>query len=158
MKQKLILFVCVAALLCSYKPTLQERTAAKMQELTAMSELGTVEYTVSKVIKFSDQIWYKVGGRKILFACQAHLKAGIDMSQFKPENVVINGSSIEVTLPQATLLSLNMPAEEAKLVYEKTGALRCNFTAQERNLLLQQGEEAIRNDVLNLGIYIVSKT
>lgn len=152
MKQKLILFVCAATLLCSCGPTLQKQTAKKMQELTTMSELGTVEYTVSKVIKCNDQIWYKVGDRKILFSCQAHLKAGIDMSQFRPENVVVSGRTIEVTLPQPALLSMNMPAEEAKLVYEKTGALRCNFTAQERNLLLQQGEEAIRNDVPNLGI------
>jgi len=152
MKQKLILLVCAVTLLCSCGPTLQERTDKKMQELTTMSELGTVEYTVAKVIKCSDQIWYKVGDRKILFSCRAYLKAGIDMSQFKPENVLIDGKSITITLPQPQLLSMNMPAEEAKLAYQKTGALRCNFSAKERTLLLQQGEEAIREDVPNLGI------
>lgn len=35
---------------------------------------------------------------------------------------------------------------------ERTGLLRSEFTATERNLLLQQGEENIRNDVPNLGI------
>ena len=45
-----------------------------------------------------------------------------------------------------------MPPEKAKLEYEKVGALRFDFTAEERNNLLRQGEEAIMADAENLGI------
>ena len=45
-----------------------------------------------------------------------------------------------------------MPPEEAKLAYEKVSLTRFDFTAQERNLLLQQGEADIRADVPNMGI------
>ena len=50
------------------KLTLQEKMNAKVAELTEMSELGTVEYTVTKVVKASDDAkWYQFGDRKILF-------------------------------------------------------------------------------------------
>ncbi len=143
---------CMALLLVSCGDDLQKRTVSKMQEMTALSELGTVEYTVTKVIKGSDVAWYTVGDRKILFTCQARLKAGIDMSGFNPQNVVISEKSIEVTLPQPKLLAMNMPADEAKLVYEKIGAFRKNISATERNGLLQLGEKDILEDVPNLGI------
>ena len=58
----------------------------------------------------------------------------------------------ETTLPQPKLLAMNMPADEAKIVYEKVGALRMSITAKERNELLQLGEADIREDVPNLGI------
>ena len=121
MKHSLILS-CFVLLLCSCGNDLQKTTQAKMQEMAALSELGTVEYTVTKVIKGNDVAWYTIGDRKVLFSCQAKLKAGIDMSEFNPSQVVIKGKNIEITLPQPKLLAMNMPAEEAKLVYQKVGA------------------------------------
>jgi len=152
MKHCYWVMLAMALVLSSCGANLEERTKQKMQEMTAMSELGTVEYTVSKVVKCNDKIWYKVGDRKILFTCRAYLKAGLDMAKFSPDCVAINGTAIEITLPAPTLLSLDMPAEDAKLVYEKTGLLRNDFSATERNELLRQGEEAILEDVPNLGI------
>ena len=151
MKHSLILS-CFVLLLCSCGNDLQKTTQAKMQEMAALSELGTVEYTVTKVIKGNDVAWYTIGDRKVLFSCQAKLKAGIDMSEFNPSKVVINGKNIEITLPQPKLLAMNMPAEEAKLVYQKVGALRKDISATERNELLKLGEADIVENVPNLGI------
>ena len=47
---------------------------------------------------------------------------------------------------------MNMPAEEAKLVYQKVGALRKDISATERNELLKLGEADIVDNVPNLGI------
>lgn len=152
MKTKLFILSLCAIALMSCSEDLQKKTESKMQEMAALSELGTVEYTVTKVVKGSDVAWYTIGDRKILFSCQAKLKAGIDMSEFDPKSVVINEKSIEITLPQPKLLAMNMPADEAKIVYEKVGALRMSITAKERNELLQLGEADIREDVPNLGI------
>ena len=126
----------------------------KMGTLSEMAELGTVEYTIKKIIKSSDETFYTIGERKILFSCCATMKAGIDLDGFSAENVSINSKNKEVTilLPKPKVLAFNMPAEQAKLEYEKVGALRFDFTAEERNNLLRQGEEAIMADAENLGI------
>lgn len=135
--------------------TLKQKMNKKMSEMTEMAELGTVEYTVTKVVKAEDNAkWYTVGDRKILFKCTAYLKAGIDLSKFDASKVQINETdkTVVVTLPKAELLSFNMPPEMADLTYEKVSKTRFNFTAKDRNILLQQGEADIRKDVPNLGI------
>lgn len=161
--KKLILIASVLLAVCAScnkkdvlkELTLREKMNEKVSELTEMSELGTVEYKVTKVVKASDDPkWYQFGDRKILFQCTAYLKAGIDLSKFDPSQIKVNESdkSVVITLPKAELLSFNIPPDEAKLAYEKVALTRFNFTAQERNLLLQQGEEDIRKDVPNMGI------
>lgn len=137
------------------KVSLEQKLSEKMSQITDVAELGTVEYTVTKVVKASDDAsWYKVGNRKILFDCTAYLKAGIDMSKFDGTKVQVNEEkkSVVVTLPQAELLAFNMPPEKAKLVYENVSTFRSNFSAADRNHLLQLGEKNIREDVPNLGI------
>lgn len=137
------------------KTSLEKKMNQKMSEMSEVAELGSVEYTIEKVVKASDDAeWYKMGDRKILFKCTAYLKAGIDMSKFDATKAIINEEqkSIVLTLPKAELLSFNMPPEKAVLAYEKVATFRSNFSVSDRNKLLQLGEKDIREDVPNLGI------
>lgn len=135
--------------------TLEQKLDQKLSQMSDVAELGSVEYTVTKVVKASDdKSWYKIGNRKILFKCTAYLKAGIDMSKFDASKIQINEEkkSIVITLPKSELLALNMPPEKAVLAYENVSTFRSKFSAAERNHLLQLGEKNIREDVSNLGI------
>lgn len=135
--------------------SLEQKLSEKLSQMSDVAELGSVEYTVTKVVKAADdKSWYKVGDRKILFDCTAYLKAGIDMSKFDATKIQVNEEkkSVVVTLPKAELLAFNMPPEKAKLVYENVSTFRSNFSAADRNHLLQLGEKNIRDDVPNLGI------
>lgn len=126
-----------------------------MSQMSDVAELGSVEYTVTKIVKASDDAsWYKIGDRKILFNCTAYLKAGIDMSKFDGSKVQIDEEkkSVVLTLPKAELLAFNIPPEKAVLAYENVSIFRSNFTAADRNHLLQLGEKNIREDVPHLGI------
>jgi hypothetical protein len=124
-------------------------------KLTSLTELGTVEYVISKIVKADDNAtWYKLGDRKILFSCKAILKAGIDLSNLAHNDIQTDydAKSISITLPKATLLSLNMKPEDITLVYEKTAITRASFSNQERDAILAQGEKDIRENVPTLGI------
>ena len=89
-----------------------------------------------------------------MFQCTAYLKAGVNLNKFDPSKVKVNEKekSVVVVLPRAELLSFNMPPESARMVYEKVAITRFDFSAQERNLLLQQGEKEIRDNVPTMGI------
>ena len=153
MKKTLLISLAMVALLitgCGKSP--KKVAMEKFGVVTEMSELGTVEYTIAKIIKASDTKFYTIGDRKILVSCRATMKAGIDMAEFSKKDVKIKGKEITITLPQPKVLAFNMPPEQAKLEYEKVGALRFDFTAEDRNNLLRQGEEAILADAANLGI------
>ena len=134
--------------------SIEEKMNKKLSEMSEFTELGTVEYTISKIIKANDNSFYTIGDRKILFSCKATMKAGIDLSNFSPANVKIEkgNNSVVINLPKAKVLSFNMPAEKVQLEYEKVGLMRSNFTVENRNDLLKQAEEAIIADAENLGI------
>lgn len=147
-----ILPVLLLAVSCHGR--LQKTTEESLRELSAAGELVTCEYTVSKVIKADDMVPWKIGERKILFCCNAYLKAGIDMTDYKPEKTLIDPErkSVILVLPPPKILSVNIPVEEIRQVYSHVTGLRMDFSAEERGRLLQQGEEAILLDVPKMGI------
>ena len=137
---------------CAPSKEEQESVESRLQRMAETAELGTVEYTVKKIVKCNDKQNYTVGDRKILFQSTAYLKAGVKLDNFSADNVKIDGENVTVTLPHAELLSFNMPAGETKTVFEDYGFFRSRFTAAEQNEILQLGEKDIREDVPNLGI------
>ena len=149
------IFLCLLVSCDKAEQTSPEETQPKMKDLTELAELGTVEYTITKNVKANDnQAFYKFGDRKILFSVKAFMKAGIDLKDFSNDKIMVNESdkSVIVTLPKASILSLNLPPEDAKVVYESVGTFRGKFSAADRTALLQQGEKAIMESVNELGI------
>ncbi len=131
----------------------QELLEERLKKMSETAELGTVEYTVKKIVKASDKQWYTVGSRQILFQTTAYLKAGIKLDGFTPNNVQVDAeNNVTVTLPHAELLSFNMPADEINTVFENVGFFRSHFNAEEQNKILQLGEADLRADIPNLGI------
>lgn len=145
---------CLLVLACEDKDSLDYKAKAAVEQMQDVSQLATVEYTVSKVIKAEDNAWYKIGDRKILFTCEAYLKAGVDLSNFSMQSVEIDGAekSVTITIPHAELLVINIPPDKIKNVYQKVGVLRSDFSAQERNALVKQGEQDILKDIESFGI------
>ena len=117
-------------------------------------ELVTAEYTLSKVIRASDdQTWYKIGDRKILINCEAYLKAGIDLQNITRDNFSQEGDSVlRVTLPHAHFFSLSIPPDKIQVAYQEVGAFRDAFTAAEKEQLVSQAEPQIKQLVASLGI------
>jgi hypothetical protein len=155
MKKSILLFL-IFGVLCSITScnNLQDRIDKQVKSMDGMAQLGTVEYTITKIVKVDDNAFYKIGDRKILFSCRAYMKAGIDLADFTTEDVKLDkkSNSIHVQLPQPKVLSFNMPLDEAKLEYESVSTLRSDFTTEDRMNFLKQGEENILADVENLGI------
>ena len=121
--------------------------------LKEMSELATVEYTVTKIIKANDnKTWFKLGDRKILMSCEATIKAGIDLSKLSENDFSINDKNVVLRLPYPQIISLNIPPENLKVEYQQVGGLRDPYKTQERDALVAQAEIQIRNSVKELGI------
>ena len=121
--------------------------------LREMSDLATVEYTVTKIIKANDnKTWFKIGERKILMSCEAHIKAGVDMAGITKENFTINDKDITLQLPPPKVVSLSIPAETIKVEFEDISLFRDPFKTAERDQLAAQAETQIRNSIDSLGI------
>jgi hypothetical protein len=157
MKNKSVYFlwVLLAFASCTTATQKQDPLVLVEQGLKSLSDLGTVEYVVSKVVQASDDAtWYKFGKRKILFSCKASLKAGIDFSELVKDGIKINESrkSISLVLPKAKLMSFNMKPDDIRLAYEKTAITRFSFSNEERDMIMAQGEKDIRDSIVEFGI------
>lgn len=125
-------------------------TVAMLQEI---EELGTVEYTITKVVKANDnKTWFKLGERKILITCEAIVKAGIDLSALTEKDISRSGKTITIQLPPPKILSVNLLPEKIKVAFEKVSMFRDPFTGKERDGLMVQAEHQIRNSGVELGI------
>lgn len=160
MKKKLMVKILVSICFFTLFSCKQDISHKQMEEqvgkITSLTELGTVEYVVTKIVKANDNAtWYKFGDRKILFSCKASLKAGIDLSKLEDADIQANieKKSISITLPGAELLSVNLKPENIKLIYEKTSITRSSFSNKERDAILAQGEADILKSVPDMGIF-----
>lgn len=118
-----------------------------------MSDLATVEYTVTKIIKANDnKTWFKLGDRKILMSCEAHIKAGVDMSLITKNDFTIDDKEITLLLPQPKVISLSIPAETIKVEFQDISLFRDPFKTAERDQLAAQAETQIRSSIDSLGI------
>ena len=160
MKKKLMVQILVSICFFALFSCKQDISYKQMEEqvgkITSLTELGTVEYVVTKIVKAHDNAtWYKFGDRKILFSCKAILKAGIDLSKLEDSDIKANieKKSISITLPEAELLSVNLKPENIKLIYEKTSITRSSFSNKERDAVLAQGEADILKSVPDMGIF-----
>jgi hypothetical protein len=147
---KKILLILFLATGCSKKQDPQKQLLFSLRE---MSDLATVEYTVTKIIKANDnKTWFKIGDRKILMSCEAHIKAGVDMSGISKENFTIEDKNITLQLPEPKIISLSIPAETIKVEFEDISLFRDPFKTAERDQLAAQAETQIRNNINSLGI------
>ena len=151
MKKAILPMILVAAVLLSSCHR-QEKEGAWQQRIRQVSELGTVQYTVQKVVSNSDETWQLFGNRKILFSFKAVIKAGIDMDKFDTESVRISvdkkhkTKSISLVLPQPEVLSYNICPDDVKVIYHQVSFLRTEYSNEERNAIETKGEMELKED------------
>jgi hypothetical protein len=119
--------------------------------LKDLAELATVQYSVTKIISYKDVAWY--GDRKILFETAATVKAGIDLNELADQDIRLDGDkAVTVSLPRPRILIFNMKPEHMREIFNESGILRSDFSNQEKDGLLSQGEKDIRAKVASMDI------
>ena len=116
------------------------------------AELGTVQYTVQKVVSNNDESWKIFGDRKILFSFKAVIKAGIDMEKFDPQSVRVSENKrkgtkkISLELPQPKILTYKVRPEDVKLIYSELSLFRTEYTNKERDEIVAKGLWELKTD------------
>jgi hypothetical protein len=122
-----------------------------VRTLKDLAELATVEYSVTKIVSYKDVAWY--GDRKILFEAAASVKAGIDLNELTEGDIKEeDDAAVTITLPAPKILLFNMKPENMREIFNESGILRSNFSNQEKDGLLSQGEKDIRVKVGQMDI------
>lgn len=130
-----------------------ESKKTDVYEIRNIGLLATSEYTIGKVIELKDnKEWYKFGDRNILISCKAKVKAGIDLSQIGKDDIVVKGKSITITLPYPKILSFDMEPNSIRTEVQDINGFRREFTQEEKNEILAEGEKSIRKQLSETSI------
>jgi hypothetical protein len=122
-----------------------------------MSNLGTIEYSLTKIVQVDDKQWYSIGPRKLLISCKAYVKAGIDFKNIRILEINDSLNSIKIEIPDAKILIVSIPPNEIEVINTHIGLLRANFTHIEMNDIQKQAEVDINNKIQDLNILYDAK-
>lgn len=97
-------------------------TAAILQQVQSLNELVTVKYVIEKVVVLEDVKWY--GESRVLLLAHGVVKAGVDLSRLKPEDITVQGNQVTVKLPPAQVLDAYLDDKQTQIIERSTGLLR----------------------------------
>ena len=123
--------------------------------LRPLAKLATVEYPVVVDIPsehIPDDIRKHVGVReKMLMLVYGEVKAGFDLSKLTDEDIWIDGTRVQLYLPEPEILSTSIDFEQTRIVdYERSIFLSNDPDLQAETL--EKGIQAIEQAVLESGI------
>lgn len=155
-KTDFCILILILLLGCTGKKEAPKPAVLTLQQI---GKLATAEYVLTRIVKAADnQTWYKIGDRKILITCTAIVKAGIDFSKLKPQQVTEQDKKITVQLPPPEILSLSIPPENIQVAYTDVGLLRDPFTTNEINTIMQTAEKQVRRQITALNILATAQS
>jgi hypothetical protein len=115
-------------------------TPVLLQQVQTLSELVTVKYVVEKIEIWDDPPsgWrqFVAGDNRILLLARGVVKAGVDFSKLKPNDIKVQGKTIWINLPPARITDAYLDDKETKVIERTTGFLRSFDKDLEQNVRL----------------------
>jgi len=120
-------------------------TPSVVLQIQSLSELVTVKYVIEKVI-FAESpktttIDQLLPGRddKLILLAHGVVKAGVDLSKLKAEDVEVNGQNIRINVPKAVVTDGYLDENATQVLDRRTGLLR----TYDQKLEQQARQEAL---------------
>ncbi len=101
-------------------------TVAILQQVKTLSELVTVQYVLEKVEGLEVPSEHLVGQilgseNRLLLLAHGTVKAGIDLGKLKPDDFIVEGKTIFITLPNAQITDVYLDEKLTRVIDRKTG-------------------------------------
>ncbi len=123
--------------------------AAILKHVQSLSQLVTVKYVLEKVVILEDVKWY--GESRVLMVAHGVVKAGVDLSQLKPEDVEVGLKKITIALPTARITDVYLDEQKTRVIERTTGVLR-TFDKDLEQDARRQAIDDIRRGAFQSGI------
>lgn len=135
----------------------EEATIDHGAVVTQIQELARLETAAMRVMHVSTirqsygVVPQAISGDELTFVGVGDVIAGVDLSQLRPEDVVVEGRAAMVRLPPAQVLVTRLDNEKSHVANRTTGVLRRRDAGLETRIR-QTAEKGIREEALRRGI------
>lgn len=120
----------------------------KQTVITALTEnlqIVGLEGTVEKEFRYTDAKWF--GDKTFAMTLHGTFKTGFNIADITASNVIITANNeIIINTPDIELIALELPYD-AIVIDKKVGALRKDFTEDDRQLLYAKASASIRKEI-----------
>src|ERR1039457_1847943 len=128
-------------------------TPALLKQVQTLSQLVTVQYVIEKAVIWEDPpktllSQFFRGDNRIMLLANGIVKAGMDFSQLKADDLQIQGRKIIIQLPAARITDAYLDDKQTKVIERTTGFLRAFDKDLEQNVR-QMAVEDIRSAALH---------
>jgi hypothetical protein len=117
-------------------------TSALLTQVQNLNDLVVVKYVVEKVVKLEGEPSL-LGKDKVVLLMHAVVKAGVDLSRVRPEDVRVTGRRVELTLPPAQIVDCYVDDRKTE-VWEHTTAFWRPFDKDLEQSARRQALDQIR--------------
>ena len=115
------------------------------------SKLEVAEYTVLKTVSFDDDSQLKIfgystplpGEKRLMVPIEVKMKIIVDLNFISTNDISVNDSTIDITLPSPTLEITSTKIDHDKS-REYVSWFISNFTEQEREYVIKHGIEEVK--------------
>jgi len=126
-------------------------TATILRQVQTLSQFVTVKYVMEKVVVLEDVKWYPGGESRVLLLAHGIVKAGVDFSSIKPDDLQVSQAKIVLRLPQPQITDTYLDEHETRVIERTTGLLRL-FDKNLEQAARQQAVDDIRRSARAAGI------
>jgi hypothetical protein len=150
-----LIFIFAIFLIISCK---KDERALVVGKIQAASKLATTEFTVDKIVhgtKSKKVAWIiKLNEARFLAYSQAKIKAGIDLSKLKADDIRIGDQSITIVLPQVEVINFSYPPDKFRIDEEVSDTRKFlnKISLEDQEKFFQDAETDIRNNLEYMGI------
>ena len=106
-------------------------TATILRQVQTLSELVTVKYVLERVVLLEDVKWY--GENRVALVAHGVIKAGINLSDLKPEDLRIDQKKISMKLPYPIITDAYLDEKQTRVLERNTGIVRAFDKELEQN-------------------------
>ncbi len=124
-------------------------TATVLRQVQTLSQLVTVKYVMEKIVVMEDVKWF--GESRVLLVANGVVKAGVDFSRLKPEDVRVTEKKVALHLPAAQITDAYLDDRQTRVVERTTGLLR-TFDKDLEQTSRQIAVDDIRRGARSAGI------
>jgi hypothetical protein len=115
-------------------------TPVLLKQVQTLSQLVTVEYVLEKAVVWNDppnnllSLLGETSYNRILLLAHGIVKAGVDLSRLKPDDLRVEGNKVVIVLPPAQITDAYLDDTQTKVIERTTGFLRSFDKDLEQNV------------------------
>lgn len=118
------------------------------QEIKSADKMVFASMAITKTAKLQSEDWYKLGKRIAVYSYDSYMRAYIDLSELKMEDIVFNDEERTVTLNLPPIITeITGRDMELHKEYENIGLLRSEIDSKERALIKEMANSSFKKEV-----------